>query len=169
MGKNERLAIYLGVDPGSAGGIGVLESDGTALGVPFPATLCDLWEWLSARRPQSGISVYAVIEKNTGYTGGPKGKGNPGSTMFKFGCNTGAYLMGLTAAEIPYEEVVPGVWQRGLGISPRKLGESKVDWKNRLKAVAQSQFPRTRITLATADALLIALYCRRKHEGTLRR
>jgi hypothetical protein len=88
--------------------------------------------------------------------------------MFNFGANYGALRMALTAAGIPFEEVVPGVWQRGLNIPPRKKTEGKTAWKNRLKAKAQQLFPSVKITLATADALLIAEFCRRKHEGLLR-
>ena len=45
--------------------------------------------------------------------------------------------------------------------------ESKTEWKNRLKGMAQQLYPDLKVTLATADALLIATYCKRKHEGTL--
>lgn len=167
VGKECIHTLYLGIDPGASGGIGVVGPEDAALGVPLPATLKDLWDWVSARRPRQGLvgRVFAVIEKNTGYTGGKSGRGNPGSTMFKFGVNTGAYLMALTAAGVPFEEVAPMVWQRGLGIPSRKKHENKTQWKNRLKGAAQRLFPGTTITLATADALLIAEYCRRKHEG----
>jgi hypothetical protein len=44
----------------------------------------------------------------------------------------------------------------------------KPDHKAVLKQVAQRLFPELRVTLATSDALLLAEYCRRLKEGTLR-
>lgn len=44
-------------------------------------------------------------------------------------------------------------------------GESKQSFKNRLKDKAQQLFPREKVTLATADALLIAEYARRQFGG----
>ena len=75
--------------------------------------------------------------------------------------------MALTAAGIPFEEVTPVVWQRGLGIPVRKKDESRSQFKGRLKAKAQQLFPQVKVTLKTADALLISEYCRRKREGRL--
>ena len=75
--------------------------------------------------------------------------------------------MALIAAGIPFEEVIPRTWQKGVGITPRGKGETKTRFKNRLKAKASQLFPKVNVTLATADALLIAEFCRRKRTGTL--
>lgn len=88
--------------------------------------------------------------------------------MFTFGTNFGALLMSLTALELypDYCELVhPARWQKALSISPRRSGEGRGAWKSRLKDVAQELFPQIRITLATADALLLAEYCRRRYAG----
>lgn len=111
-------------------------------------------------------SVHAIVEQVNGYVGDG---GNPGSAMFKFGSNYGQVLMALTAASVPFETITPARWQRGLGVPPRKKGETKSEFKNRLKAMAQRLFPQVVVTLATADALLIAEYCRRARTGTLGR
>lgn len=155
------MPIYIGVDPGASGGLACYSKDGiTAVGMP--STERDVWEWFSGynldQRP------VAVIEKVGGYVGGT---GQPGSAMFKFGASYGRLCMALCAADIPYEEVTPQNWQKGLGIPGRTRKESKGQWKNRLKAHAQKLFPQEKVTLLTADALLIAEFCRRKHEGLL--
>ena len=67
----------------------------------------------------------------------------------------------LIALGVPFEEVTPKRWQRALGIAPRGRTETKVQWKSRLKDFAQRRFPDIKVTLATADALLLALYCQR--------
>lgn len=75
-------------------------------------------------------------------------------------------------------EVLPQDWQRYLGIEPRKKGkkrrmhnaewitqkpESRVQFKRRLKMVAEVIFRDVKVTLNTADALLIAHYARKVH------
>lgn len=81
--------------------------------------------------------------------------------MFKFGRSFGTLEMGLVAAGIRHELCTPQKWQKSLGIEKRRKGEDKRKWKGRLKAAAQKKFPRLSITLETADALLMAEYCRR--------
>ena len=158
--------IYLGLDPGASGGIAWVSSDSVE-SVAMPSTDRDIWDWLTAPGPfgeERTLPTHAVLEKVNGYVGDG---GNPGSAMFKFGTSYGSLKMALTAAGIPFEEIPPQTWQKALGIPKRKKGESKTVWKNRLKAHAQRLFPQEKITLATADALLIATYCKRKCEGLL--
>ena len=130
----------------------------------MPPTLTDVWKWF---QEVVGFpsDLFTVIEKVGGYVGGSGG--NIGSAMFRFGESSGALKAFLIAAGIPYEEVTPGVWQKGVGVTCRKKTESKTQWKNRLKSRAQALYPSLQVTLATADALLIATYCQRKREGTL--
>lgn len=179
----QERTIYIGVDPGKTGGLVALLRHSTTV-TQMPTTERDTWEWF--KQVVGGSQrVVAVIELVGGYMG--KGTEAPGSAMFKFGRGYGNLTGFMTATErISYEEVPPHVWQRALGIPPRKKGnrrpvvnkkgktvvkmvggESKSQWKNRLKAKAQQLFPSVEVTLATADALLIALYCKRKYEGTL--
>ena len=174
--------IYLGIDPGASGGlaeIGVAQRQYCKV-VAMPGTERDIWEWIEERM----VGV-AVIEKVHAMPG------NGVSGMFKFGMGYGGLRMALIAAGIPFEEVTSQAWLRALGIPFRKPhtkvrqveikkgknkgklreerygGETDTEFKNRLKAKAQQLFPGIQVTLKTADALLIALYCRRKHEGTL--
>lgn len=173
---NDPPVCYIGIDPGASGGLAALDGAApggvrTMLGMAsLSFTERSIWDWLqdmllhSVGRNFAPGACFAVIEKNSGYVGGA---GNPGSAMFKFGKSYGLLTMALIAASIPYEEATPGVWQRALGVPPRKHGESKGAFKNRLKTRAQQLFPQVKVTLATADALLIAEYCRRKREGKL--
>jgi len=67
----------------------------------------------------------------------------------------------MTAARIPFETHIPQKWIKALGIPGKGKNETKTQWKNRLKARAQQLYPRERVTLPTADALLIATHCKR--------
>lgn len=57
-----------------------------------------------------------------------------------------------------------GVCPRCKGVK-KTGGETRDAFKNRLKAKAQQLFPQAKVTLATADAILLAEYCRRRKEG----
>ena len=102
----------------------------------------------------------------TGFVGGTGFKAGS-SAMFNFGVGYGLLLGFLIVSGIPFEKVHPNVWQRRLGIPPRGRRETKTDYKNRLKNFAAGLFPAVKVTHATADALLIATHCYRKHSGKL--
>lgn len=163
-GSKRAPSLYIGVDPGASGGLACITPT-AALAIPTPKTERDVWDWLSARGRESvDDPVFAVIEKVGGFI---KGNPAPGSAMFNFGASYGGLRMALIAAGIPFEEVPPQRWQKALAIPPKKRDETKTQFKNRLKARAQQLFPSEKVTLATADALLIAEYCRRLREGKL--
>lgn len=160
--------VYVGIDPGASGGIAVLRGHEFAVTALDKMTDRDVWNFLASAA--AGRPVVAAIERNTGYVGGG---GNTGSSMFAFGESSG-FLRGLlVAAGASFERVQPNAWQRALGVPPRgKKGkgravESKASFKRRLRQAAEQLFPKVNVTNATADALLIAEYCRRKHTGTL--
>lgn len=157
------LPIYVGIDPGMSGGLALIADYGLRA-EKMRATERDLWQWVRLCNAGDG-RVFAVIERVTGYVGDG---GNTGSSQFKFGTNYGLCRMALVAAGIPFEEVGAAQWQRALGI-PTKAGKTRTEHKNILKQRAQQLFPSAGITLATADAVLIAEYCRRKRTGLLGR
>jgi hypothetical protein len=171
--------VFIGADPGAAGGLAAI--------VVYPAgatyggggrrvetisakttTPHDLWMWLSAFPIQDTPHVrrcHAALEKVGGFIARDEGKNaggaQPGSAMFNFGRSAGMLEGFLIAAGIPYVTVAPRAWQKPFGLK-RAKGEGKTPWKNRLKAAADKLFPLERVTLATADALLMAEFCRRQ-------
>lgn len=152
-----KIRTSIGVDPGGGGGMawitwGSMYPEPAIKCHKMPATEADTLALIQSI-PQMGRS--AVIEKVQGYIG----SGQPGSAMFKFGCNYGGLRMALIAAGIPFDEVPPQRWQKRLGIIKGGRAEGKTEWKNRLKAKAQQLYPNVDVTLAVADALLIARYC----------
>ena len=161
--------VYLGIDPGRSGGAAIVTGGHNLRAECFSfsnATDRQIWEWLK----RHAVTInFAMIEQNTGYIGSKDGKdqGNPGSAMFVFGKNTGIVLGFLIAADIPYREVPPHVWQKELSIPKRKYKEKKGDFKRRLREHAERLFPKDAFTQATCDAALIAEYCRRAREGIL--
>lgn len=153
--------IFLGIDPGANGGMACIAPGDISL-TSMPVTEKEIWQWIRWY-DRSTRDVFAIIEKVGGYVGnnseaGKGGGSSNGSAMFKFGMNCGLLRMALTAARIPYDEVHPATWQKKLGISPRTKTESKSQWKNRIKQKCQQLYPCEKLTLNTADALLIARY-----------
>lgn len=77
------------------------------------------------------------------------------ASTWKFAQGYGLLRGFLLALEIPFETVAPGVWQRALGCLTH--GD-----KNVSKRRGQELFPHLHLTHATADAVLIATYGRRR-------
>lgn len=141
---------FLGIDPGASGGLAALGKHGDYC--PMPKTEPDTWSWFAQWTDQR---VVACIERVGGFIAGNP---TPGSAMFNFGWSYGGLRMALIAASIPFQVVQPKAWQKFIGMVKNK-GESQSSWKGRLKGRAQEMFPRVKVTLQTADALLIAHYC----------
>ena len=169
MPPSTRPVLYLGVDPGASGALAFGRSDRglTSPGVFLTAgaSAADIYEAVGGVRAaqEAGVKLIGTVEK----VGGFIGTAQPGAAMFKFGFNAGLWTMALVACAVAYEEVTPQAWQKGLKIPGRTQKESKPQWKRRLRAKAQQLFPGLKVTLDTADALLIMEYTQRKYEGRL--
>jgi hypothetical protein len=97
----------------------------------------------------NGQNAVCYIEKVGGYIAGNK---CPGSAMFNFGHGRGVLIGCLLARCLRIIEPTPQQWQKWLQIGT--IGGDK----NKLKAEAQRRFPRLKVTLKTADALLMLDY-----------
>lgn len=165
--KNKKIG-FLGIDPGTYGGIAVISDDEVdGVYVPKIDYTCgndrhiamihrDL---LMISKSGKYDEIYAVIEKVQGYIG----KEQPASRAFTFGESFGALKMALVCAEIKYREVSPKQWQSEYQVENRKRSENKHDFKKRLKKEAERLFSNDKITYISADAILIAEYCRRRY------
>ena len=152
----------IGIDPGKGGGVALL-TDETARVYPCPKTVDDMATLIGICI--SDVSAYRVmvfVEKVWAFPT----DGRVGS--FTFGNNYGQWQGILATYEIEPYYVTPKTWQSHFEI---KKGLPKDIRKKKLKQMAKDKFPETKkITLKTADALLIALYGREailstKHDG----
>lgn len=143
--------VILGLDPGMAGGIAVL-------GRPQPER--DVFEFLNNQYILARWDIRAYLERVHSM---PK---QGVASSFTFGRNYGFLRGCLVALGIPFEEVTPQRWQRALGCLTKR-GATRTQHKNAMKAKAQNLFPQLKVTLATADALLICEYGRRLRAGEL--
>jgi len=149
--------IVLGIDPGASGAL-AWGTEFNSESMPFPyASEVDINE--AFRKILGGefekTKLHAFIEAVHSFPG------QGVASSFAFGKSYG-FLRGLLIAnKIAFETVQPRAWQKTFNMKSSKE-ESKTDWKRRLKARAQEMFPRIKVTLATADALLIMEHGRRQ-------
>ena len=140
--------IYIGIDPGKNGGIGIIHNE-IAYCKRCPATVSEMAEEIKVCVEMTpDIQKTAIIELVHSM---PK---QGVKSVFTFGEGYGKWLGILAAHKIPYIQVTPQKWMRFYGNLPK----DKKDRKNQLKHLAQQRFPEIKITLATADAILLANY-----------
>lgn len=161
---------FLGIDPGVNGGIARISPTEGVILTKTPMTEQDLWRYFESFN-QAGVDVVAAVEeidpRPTRWFN--KKMGQWQSSILKSTCQIYAsYIQAramLTAASIRFETVRPQKWQKRLGIKQRQKGESDSEWKNRLRGHAQRLQPKAKITLYTADALLVAEYLKSVYTG----
>lgn len=156
MGKADAM-ILLSVDPGSQGGIAMWDGEQT-IAVPYPETEGDVLQQIITFGSYGSPRV-AIVEAQVGVMG--KGIKVSSSSMFTFGRNYGYMLGVLQTLGYKMHLVRPMAWQKVLSLGTKAGSGGKTPWKNKLKAMAQQLYPNLKVTLKTADALLILEYARR--------
>lgn len=141
----------IAIDPGAIGGIATHDGETTCL-YAMPTTEGDIVDMLRSLSADGYQQVY--IEKVGGFAGGA---GQPGSSMFRFGFGVGVLHGACMALALPVILVTPQQWQKRLGVGT-KGALSTTEWKNKLKSEAQRRYPHLKITLKTADAVLLLDY-----------
>jgi hypothetical protein len=157
---------FVGVDPGSQGGIAVIKKNGKTETYPFDKDLEKTCEYVSCIPNNSKVvfeKVHAIY-------------GSAASATFSFGRNLGILEGMVSAYGHPFTYVSPKEWQAYIGIPPRKRKgrryvESPRAWKGRLIEEAKRLYPQcpawwegVTYQLAVADALLIAHFLKMNHE-----
>lgn len=145
--------VVVAIDPGASGAVAVRHADGTTTAHAFESEI-DTLELLRSVKEEAeaeGVDLFAVIEKVGGFVGG---RANPGSAMFNFGRNFGYYLGVCDTLGFSLTFAPPSVWQKRFPTKARSAGE-KIAHKRELKCHAARLYPKLKITLLNADALLI--------------
>lgn len=143
--------VSIGFDPGMSGGMAVL-IDGVMTAYAFES-ITEYNEILNnvlTFAKNEDYQIKAYVEELTGTTAGSF---ITPPASFKLGRNAGNIEGLLVALQIPFENVRPQTWQKGL---PGVKGTKGVDKKRLLKDIACRRYPTTKPTLKTADAILIA-------------
>tara|TARA_Y100000310_G_C20678417_1_gene814429 strand:- start:1782 stop:2252 length:471 start_codon:yes stop_codon:yes gene_type:complete len=140
----------VGIDPGKSGGIAVISEDKIKASKtpyePIQMSLLITSAVNSAHIDDEKLIVY--IENVHAFPTDGR------SSAFKFGCNYGMWLGILAANNITPIKVSPFKWMQEFAPLPK----IKKERKQMLKEIAQEMFPSIKVTLSTADAILIAVY-----------
>ncbi len=142
------------IDGGKGGGIAVLLPGQTATAFHMPATDGEILQKLKMAKETEAETAY--IEEIVMFIPRrlPSGKDLPSSRMITYGENFGTVKGMLMALGYRVVRVPPQKWQKALGLGNSR-GMSRTAWKNKLKQRAEELFPGIKVTLATADALLM--------------
>lgn len=146
------MTAWLGIDPGLSGGLALV--GGAVQAYPMPETERDVWNLITGLHTQVGIE-FALIEAVHALPAAVEAKlgiQRGSIATAKLMQNYGSLRMALVAAGIPFDQITPPTWQKLMGCRTR--GDKRIT-----RARAQQLFPLSRVTHATADALLIAKAC----------
>lgn len=145
--------IYIGIDPGVSGGIAGVSRDGAAVGVTrWPQSdsgLAELYRWLRVTN-----AAFCAIERV--WASPQMGV----VSAFTFGGAYHAARALAIARGLTLIEPTPQQWQKAMGCLTR--GDKTIT-----KRLATKMFLNVKVTNATADALLLAAYCRRVALGEI--
>ena len=144
--------ISIGIDPGVNGGIAIINDtwpEEPIRAVKCPETVKDMANIVYEGKWDC-IKTFCIIERCHSMPG------QGVASTFKFGKNYGQWLGILASQDVPYKEVTPQMWMKFYGTMPK----DKTKRKNHLKHLAQSLYPKLKVTLKTADAILLAHYSR---------
>jgi len=143
--------IFIGIDPGKGGGIAYLSGKDMEA-IRYPTDLQELVFLL--RKFQYSSGCIAIMERVHSFP-------NQGvKSTFSFGENFGTWKGLLAATDIKYSLVQPKKWMSFYGELPKE----KQKRKNHLKNIAKSLYPSLKVTLYTADAILLAHYIKETYE-----
>lgn len=146
--KGRRGMIHIGIDAGVNGGVAILDN-GQMEAHGCPDTVKDMSDLIKDAKWDC-LNMFCIIEKVHSM---PK---QGVRSVWTFGKNYGQWLGILAAHEIPYREITPQTWMKFYGAMPKDRKKRK----NHLKHLAQGICPHLKVTLKTADAILLANWCR---------
>lgn len=153
-------------DPGKSGGLVLLSpSNTTVYYAAMPEDLNHVLKFFNiVDKPKNAVYWYEYLtfaQQARGKDGEVLRFSNP-RAMGILGKNSG-HIEGIAKAKgFDVKSVVPQRWMAEIGAHEAGITYlEKTKWKNNLKSIAQREFPKAKVTLKIADALLIALYaCR---------
>ena len=147
---------YVGIDPGKSGGIMVIDEMGEATAYKCPEKVLDmsiLFKLIVGHTAPDNVGL--LMERVWARPG------NAVRAAFTYGVNYGQWLGIAASHEIKMYTVLPNNWIKWVGC-PKALPVA--DRKRWLKAKAKELYPElNKVTLATADAILITHYGKEEH------
>jgi crossover junction endodeoxyribonuclease RuvC len=158
--------FIIGIDPGKNGGIVGLTNGHINLITKMPQTPSEMWGYLES----SGLHLLLKSKENNTHVYIEDVHSMPRDgvrSAFTFGRQLGILDTILAYYPVAVTRVIPHKWMAFLGLQ-KENEESKYNYKKRLVEKARSLafvIDRDKLSLATADAFLIAYYGERVSES----
>lgn len=140
--------VVIGIDPGKSGGIAWRINNEHPKCIAMPTTLGDLINLMKEIQQEESIVVLEKVHAM------PK---QGVVSVWTFAQNFGEIRAVVQTLGMRLEMVTPSKWMKYFGMKKDKT-ETKIQWKNRLKSKACELYPNCKVTLKTADALLLLEY-----------
>ena len=147
------MSIIVGIDPGKSAGLAKIDTDneGYLRTCKCPDNTIDMANLISSAQNSAYIDNSKLIVYIENVHAFPT---DTRSSAFKFGTNFGMWLGILGAYKIEPIRVQPQVWMRDIQPLPKVKKERKLE----IKRLAIEMFPDNKITLSTADAVMLAVW-----------
>jgi len=161
--------ILIGIDPGASGGMAAIEHEceysematSPKGGVCMNFFMIDSWAWKGEQeanrtihnlvtRYNGNVTIEAYLENVHAFPTDAR------SSAFKFGMNLGMWKGLLAAYKISYTSMIPQQWMKQYGEVKKEKKERKNQLKDWAYIIGKKLDYDGKITLKTADALLIA-------------
>lgn len=153
-----QIDTFVGIDPGSNGGIAWFGKD-RIQAAKMPENTDDVDRLKELQRFMQMIkddhqNVCIFIEKVQAWQ---SDNDEPGKNfgIIKLIQSMTELMTTATLLDIPFVPVAPVSWQSMLGLKNKPKGETDTQRKNRYKEHAQNRFPEMDVTLHTSDALCL--------------
>jgi len=146
---------YIAIDPGASGGVAIHRHNGETTAMSLGAMNADELYRITTEADIPADTITIVIEDVPKFAGRMIPSSSTATLHFGYG-----YLCGHFEARcFRVIKVPPQTWQKTIGIG--KKGElSSSAWKRKLRDEAQRRHPALKVTLDTADALLLLDHAR---------
>ena len=147
---------YIGIDPGKSGGIMVINESGEATAYKCPEKVFDmaiLFRLIMSHTAPDNICL--LMERVWARPG------NAVRAAFTYGVNYGQWLGIAASHEVKMYTTLPNTWIKWVGCQKGLPVKERKHW---LRDKAKELYPDLKkVTLATADAILITHYAKEEH------
>ena len=150
------MILNMAIDPGASGGVAWRESDGSIHSMPLKPLYGDVFAIMNFLEKRVNVFTDFIFERQLG-AGGEKS--NP-TRSFRFGEGYGM-MVGVVACNSRPSSmrfILPQRWMKATTPMKSNEFETRSLWKAHLADIARKKFPHGKVTLATADALLLLDY-----------
>ena len=147
---------YIGIDPGKSGGIMIIDEKGEVSAYKCPEKVFDmsvLFKISIGDTPPDKVKL--LMERVWARPS------NATRAAFTYGVNYGQWLGIAASHEIKMYTTLPNDWIKWIGCPKGMIVKDRKNW---LKSKAKELYPELKkVTLATADAILITHYAREEY------